>query len=75
EAQTALADPQTTQMLADRLVSQLDVTYETLNGEEIEAFVPMSEGSTASPITGESEDSDAGLLKNSDDQNDTESET
>nr|MCG4642309.1 hypothetical protein [Bifidobacterium bifidum] len=43
EAQTALADPQTTQMLADRLVSQLDVTYETLNGEEIEAFVPMSE--------------------------------
>lgn len=75
EAQTALADPQTTQMLADRLVSQLDVTYETLNGEEIEAFVPMSEGSTASPITGESEDSDAGLLQNSDDQNDTESET
>ena len=35
----------------------------------------MSEGSTASPITGESEDSDAGLLQNSDDQNDTESET
>lgn len=70
EAQTALADPQTTQVLADRLVSQLDVTYETLNGEEIEAFVPMSEGSTASPITAESGDSDAGML-----QNDDESET
>ena len=75
EAQTALADPQTTQMLADRLVSQLDVTYETLNGEEIEAFVPMSEGSTASPITAESRDDDAGMLQNDDDQNDTESET
>ena len=75
EAQTALADPQTTQMLADRLVSQLDITYETLNGEEIEAFVPMSEGSTASPITAESRDDDAGMLQNDDDQNDTESET
>ena len=74
EAQTALADPQTTQMLADRLVSQLDVTYETLNGEEIEAFVPMSEGSTASPITAESRDDDAGMLQSNDDQNDTESE-
>ena len=75
EAQTALSDPQTTQMLADRLVSQLDITYETLNGEEIEAFVPMSEGSTASPVTAESGDDDAGMLQNDDDQSDTESET
>ena len=74
EAQTALSDPQTTQILADRLVSQLDVTYETLNGEESEAFVPVSGSSAASPIEAESRDSDAGMLQSNDDQNDTESE-
>ena len=41
EAQTALKDEKTTQKLADRLVSQLNVTYETLNGEEVEQFIPV----------------------------------
>lgn len=49
EAQTALKDEKTTQKLADRLVSQLNVTYETLNGEEVEQLMPIADFESTDP--------------------------